>query len=62
LINSEVRLLGARLKEAGVHTILINTENRFTANHEAVALARTLGAEYESLLLGGVSSVAGAKV
>jgi magnesium chelatase subunit D len=49
LIASEVKMLGARLKKAGVRTVLIDTQNRFTANDEAHALARTLGADYEAL-------------
>ena len=51
LIAAEVTELGAGLKKAGVRTVLIDTQNRFTANNEAQALARTLGAEYEALHL-----------
>ena len=51
LVASEVKMLGAGLKKAGVRTVLIDTQNRFTANDEAHALARTLGADYEALYL-----------
>jgi magnesium chelatase subunit D len=49
LIESEVKLLGTELNKAGVRTILVDTQNRFTRNHSAQALARSLGAEYKVL-------------
>ena len=49
VIASEVKGLGAGLKKAGVRTVLIDTQNRFTAGLEARALAQTLGAEYQVL-------------
>jgi magnesium chelatase subunit D len=61
LIATEVELLGAGLNVAGVRTVLIDTQNRFTANPEAYALARTLGAEYESLHREAATTVAGVK-
>ncbi|HEY8185079.1 MAG TPA: magnesium chelatase ATPase subunit I [Pyrinomonadaceae bacterium] len=61
LIASEVELLGAALNSAGVRTVLIDTQKRFTANPEAYALARTLGAEYESLQWEAATTVAGVK-
>ncbi|HEY3041784.1 MAG TPA: magnesium chelatase ATPase subunit I [Pyrinomonadaceae bacterium] len=56
VIESEVRVLGAGLKRAGVKTVLVDTQNRFTANDAAHALARTLGADYQTLQPGaGIS-------
>jgi magnesium chelatase ATPase subunit I len=58
VIRSEVNLLGAALKKAGVKIVLIATQNRFTANDEAYALARTLAAEYRTLPLIAANSTA----
>ena len=60
LIRSEVKVLGAALKRTGVRTVLIATQNHFTANDEAYSLARTLDAEYRVLPLNiANSAVAG---
>ncbi len=58
LIRSEVNLLGAALKKAGVRTVLIATQNRFAANEEAYTVARTLAAEYRVLPLKTANSAA----
>ena len=58
LIACEVKALGAGLQKAGVRTVLIDTQNRFTAGLEARALAQTLGAEYEVLHSDAVGIVA----
>jgi magnesium chelatase subunit D len=48
-IEGEVILLGSALAQAGVHTVLIDTQNRFSANDEARDLAHNLGATYQVL-------------
>jgi magnesium chelatase subunit D len=48
-IEGEVTLLGSALAQAGVHTVLIDTQNRFSANDEARDLAHNLGATYQVL-------------
>src|SRR6266542_2811946 len=56
LIRSEVKALGAAFKKTGVRTVLMATQNRFTANDEAYSLARTLDAEYRVLPLNTANS------
>jgi magnesium chelatase subunit D len=59
VIAAEVKTLGYGLQAAGVKTVLIDTQRRFTANDEARSLAQTLGAVYKALpLVGQLANVA----
>jgi magnesium chelatase subunit D len=49
LIEQELAGLGAMLRQAGVETIVIDTQNRFANGVEAQRLAETLGARHTSL-------------
>jgi magnesium chelatase ATPase subunit I len=48
-IATEVGQLGKALKQEGVRMVLIDTQNRFSANDEARQLAHRLGADYQIL-------------
>jgi magnesium chelatase subunit D len=56
LIAAEVRLIGDQLHTARVRTILIDTQNQFTRNDAARALAQDLGADYQLLSLAAAGS------
>jgi magnesium chelatase subunit D len=46
LIEAEVRRLGNEMRKVGIDAVVINTQNAFTQNGEALALAESLGARY----------------
>ena len=46
LIEHEVKRLGSEMRKVGIDAVVINTENAFTQNDEALALAESLGARY----------------
>jgi magnesium chelatase subunit D len=56
LIAAEISLIGAQLTTARVRTILIDTQNQFTRNDSARALAQSLGADYQMLPVAAASS------
>lgn len=49
LINLEVERLGSLIQKAGVSSIIIDTQNRFTGGGEGQQLARALGGQYFQL-------------
>ena len=49
MIEQELEKLGAALKQSGVTTVVVDTQNRFVSNGEARALALTLGGRHVSL-------------
>jgi magnesium chelatase subunit D len=46
LIEDEVKRLGGEMRKVGVEPIVVNTQNAFTPNGDAQALADNLGARY----------------
>jgi magnesium chelatase subunit D len=46
LIEDEVKRLGCEIRKARIDPVVINTQNAFTPNGEALALAEHLGARY----------------
>ena len=46
LIEDEVKRLGSEIRKAGIDLIVVDTQNAFTPNGEAHALAEDLGARY----------------
>ncbi|MBC7932718.1 MAG: magnesium chelatase ATPase subunit I [Rubrivivax sp.] len=48
-IRDEIRRIGATLRGAGVTSLVIDTQNRFTSNGEGQFLAETLGGRYAQL-------------
>jgi magnesium chelatase subunit D len=49
VIGEELERLGAALRQTGVTTIVVDTQNRFVSNGEAHTLAQTLGGRHVSL-------------
>jgi magnesium chelatase subunit D len=49
MIEAELSALGSELRKAGVGTVVVNSQNGFTANDEVRALARILCAEYQCI-------------
>jgi magnesium chelatase subunit D len=49
LIEDELKLAGAALRQAGVTTIVVDTQNRFTSGGEGQRLALTIGGSYVHL-------------
>jgi Mg-chelatase subunit ChlD len=48
-IHNELQQLGAALQQTGIASIIIDTQNRFTAGNEGQALAKALGGQYLNL-------------
>lgn len=48
-IRDEIRRVGASLRGAGVTSLVVDTQNRFTSNGEGQFLAETLGGRYAQL-------------
>ncbi len=56
LIGQELEKLGALVKQAGIMTLVVDTQNRFVSNNEARALALTLGGRHVSLSSSTINS------
>lgn len=46
LIDIEVKRLGGEMRKAGIAPVIVDTQNSFIANDDALALAENLGARY----------------
>jgi magnesium chelatase subunit D len=46
LIEDEVKRLGSEMRKAGIDPVVVDTQNAFTPNGDALALAENLGARY----------------
>ena len=46
LIEDEVKHLGSEMRKAGIDPVVVDTQNAFTPNGDALALAENLGARY----------------
>jgi Mg-chelatase subunit ChlD len=46
LIENEVKRLGSEIRKAGIHPVVVDTQNAFTPNRDALGLAENLGARY----------------
>lgn len=46
LIEDEVKRLGSEMRKAGIDPVVVDTQNAFTPNDAALALAENLGARY----------------
>lgn len=56
VIGQELERLGARLKQTGVTTIVVDTQNRFVSNGEAHILADVLGGRHVTLTSSTINS------
>jgi Mg-chelatase subunit ChlD len=49
LIEAELLMLGAQVRQAGVSAFVVDTQRRFTSNGEGQRLAEVTGARYLQL-------------
>ncbi|MFN2515101.1 MAG: VWA domain-containing protein [Pyrinomonadaceae bacterium] len=54
-IEDEVKCLGSEMRKAGIDPVVVDTENAFTSNGDALALAENLGARYVHMNSSGIA-------
>ena len=58
MIEQEIEQLGAALRRAGVASVIVDTQNRFTSRGEGQRLAGQLGGRYVYFGAGGIAGSA----